>query len=147
MILNFIFILLILVILVSQIFIIKKLNQSISGFDLLLTKFIEVNQEFYEGQKKVAKKDNEVFEEIFKIMAEVGILRKQANQINTSNRNTNDIIKSLKEVDNKLNEFLEELIISKDLANALVNVSNNIKILDNVMGELKKSIAELKRRD
>lgn len=114
-----------------------KMFNSIKGFGLLLEKFVEVNQEFYEEQKNIAKKDKEILDTLVKQTAEVSIIRKYSSQINMSTKSISDIIKSLKEAQKSISSISSELNVSKDIANSLANVSNNIKLLDKIVNELK----------
>lgn len=123
-----------------------KQNTSVKAFDLLLEKFIEVNQQFYEGQKNVVKKDKEMIEGLMKQISEVSILRKYSNQINMNIKNMSESVKTLKESQKTIKDSTSELSVSKDIASALATVSNNIKLLDKVVNSLKQSINELKRR-
>ena len=131
--------------LIWQMLLIKKHKVSIEGFELLLTSFIEVNQQFYEGQKNVAKKDKEILDGLVRQTAELSILRKYSTQIENGLRNTNDAIKNLKDTQKEIKATTEEMVVSKDLATALVNASNNIKLLDKLAVGLKESVEQLKR--
>ena len=136
----------ILIIAIWQVFILRRQLITHEGFELLLTKFIEVNQEFYEGQKLVAKKDKDVLDELFKMTAELNILKKYSKQTDINLNKISDAINSLKEIETKLQSDIDELVISKDIANALATVSGNIKVLDSIVGQLRKTIEDLKRR-
>jgi len=129
-----------------QSILIKRHFTAIQGFELLLTKFIEVNQNFYEGQKSVAKKDKEMLEGLVKQTAEISIIRRYATQVHGSLNGLADISKSLKEIQKEIKTTSEELNVSKDVANSLATVSNNIRILDRVVNSLRQSIDLLKRR-
>jgi len=136
----------VLIIAIWQAFMLRRQLLTLEGFELLLTKFVEVNQEFYEGQKLVAKKDKEVLDELFKMTAELNILKRYSKQTNINLNKSSDAIKSLKEIETKLQSDIDELVISKDIANALATVSGNIKVLDSIVGQLRKTIEDLKRR-
>lgn len=114
-----------------------KMFNSIKGFNLLLEKFVEINQEFYEGQKNIAKKDKEILDALIKQTVEVGIIRKYSSQINMATKGISDILKSLREAQKSISSISSELNVSKDIANSLAVVSNNIKLLDNIASELK----------
>lgn len=131
--------------LIWQTVIILKHKTAIKGFELLLTRFIEVNQEFYEGQKNIAKKEKEVFENLVKQTSEISIVRKYVNQLNLSNRNISETVKSLKEIQKNVKDSSDELVVSKDIATSLANVSNNIRLLDKIVNNLRASIDKLKR--
>jgi len=136
----------VLIVAIWQAFMLRRQLLTLEGFELLLTKFVEVNQEFYEGQKLVAKKDKEVLDELFKMTAELNILKRYSKQTNINLNKSSDAIKSLKEIETKLQSDIDELVISKDIANALATVSGNIKVLDSIVGQLRKTIEDLKRR-
>lgn len=131
--------------LIWQTVIILKHKTAIKGFELLLTRFIEVNQEFYECQKNIAKKEKEVFENLVKQTSEISIVRKYVNQLNLSNRNISETVKSLKEIQKNVKDSSDELVVSKDIATSLANVSNNIRLLDKIVNNLRASIDKLKR--
>lgn len=131
---------------VWQTSILVKHTTAIEGFSLLLEKFIEVNQGFYENQKSVAKKDKEVLEGLSKQTSELSILRKYNTQIGMSVRNLTESTKSLKETQRNIKETSDELNVSKDIASSLANVSNNIRLLDKIAADLKNSIDKLNRR-
>lgn len=132
---------------VWQTAILVKHTTAIEGFSLLLEKFIEVNQGFYENQKSVAKKDKEVLEGLSKQTSELSILRRYNTQIGMSVRNLTESTKSLKETQKNTKETSEELKVSKDIASSLASVSNNIRLLDKIASELKNSIDKLNRRN
>jgi len=134
------------VLLIWQSVILKKQSTAVSGFELLLTRFIEINQEFYEGQKNIAKKDKEIFENLIKQTSEMSTLRRYSTQIGTGVRNTTEAVKLLKESQRDIKTSSDELKVSKDIANALGTISNNIKILDKVAMNLKQSIDNLKKK-
>ncbi|MFW6173250.1 MAG: hypothetical protein ACOC5T_05845 [Elusimicrobiota bacterium] len=140
------FISVLILILIGQFFLFRQLTTAVKGFELLLTQFIEVNQDFYEGQKNVVKKDKEILEAISKQSGELSIMRRYSTQINTSTRILSESIKSLKENEKLIKESSEELAVSKQIAIALATVSNNIKLLDKVVVDLKKATNDLKRR-
>lgn len=123
-----------------------KQSEMMKGFSLLLEKFVEVNQDFYESQKNIFKKDKEILDSVVKQTTELSILRKYANQITMALKNVNDTTKNLKEVHKEISSKTEELKTTKEIANSLTIVSNNIKILDKIVIELRKSIEESKRR-
>ena len=125
---------------------IRKQQIAVAGFELLLTKFIEINQSFYEGQKNIEKKDKEILDGLVKQTSELSILRKQSTQINTSTRMLSETIKSLKDQEQNTKAATDELTVSKDIANALSVVSNNIRLLDKIAVNLKQSVDDLKRR-
>jgi len=129
-----------------QTLLLKRHKTSIEGFEMLLTRFIEVNQEFYEGQKIVLKKDKEMIDGLIKQISEISILSRYSKQIESANRNTNEVIKNLKETQQEIKSVTEEMNVSKDIATSLVNVSSNIKLLDKFAIQLKDSIDKLKRR-
>lgn len=141
------FILLVVLYAVWQTIILIKHSTAIEGFSLLLEKFIEVNQGFYENQKSVAKKDKEVLEGLSKQTSELGILRRYNTQIGMSVRNLTESTKSLKETQRNIKETSDELKVSKDIASSLASVSNNIRLLDKIASDLKNSIDKLNRRD
>lgn len=131
---------------VWQTSILMKYTSSIDGFGLLLEKFIEVNQSFYENQKSVTKKDKEVLDGLSKQTSELSILRKYNTQIGMSVRNLTESTKSLKETQRNIKEISEELKVSKDIANSLASVSNNIILLNKIVINLKNSIDKLNRK-
>lgn len=116
---------------------------SIEGFELLLTKFIEWNQQFYDGQKTILKKDKEVMETFTKQTAELSIMRKYSSQINNAIRVLGETTKSIQTNTKESKETNEELQTSKEIANALASASNNIKILDKMAVTLQQSLKEL----
>jgi len=143
---NFILIGILIALIIWITVLIVKIKTSISGFEILLTKFIEVNQEFYEGQKLVHKKDKDLFDGLIKQTTEINIIRKYSTQITLALRNVSEVIKSLKETQKEISTTSDELKTSKEIANSLAIVSNNIKILDKIVSNLQNEINELKRR-
>lgn len=141
-----VFIAIIIIVLVSQFFLFRKFFRSLAGFELLLTKFIEFNQNFYEGQKGIVKKDKEIIETLMKQTSELSILRRYSTQINTSIRNLHEAEKNIKDNQKEIKDTVEELNVSKQIAISLASVSGNIKLLDKIVMDLKKSIEDLKRR-
>jgi len=141
-----IFIALLVLGLVGQYLLIRKFLLGLAGFELLLAKFVEVNQDFYEGQKTVAKKDKELLEGLVKQNGELGVLRRQATQISNGSRSLAESVKNFKEQQKEIKDVVDELKVSKQIASALATVSNNIKLLDKIAVDLKKSITDLKRR-
>jgi len=141
-----VFISLLILILVGQYFLFQKLVVAVKGFELLLTQFVEVNQEFYEGQKTVAKKDKELLEGLVKQNGELTVMRRYSTQISNSVRSLTESVKAIREEQKEIKDTAEELRVSKQIANSLATVSGNIKLLDKVVGDLRKSINELKRR-
>jgi len=127
-------------------FLLRQLSTIIKGFSLLLEKFVEVNQEFYEGQKNIAKKDKEIFNEVVKQTAELSILKRYSTQINLSIKNITETIKNLRESQKDIKTVTEELEVNKQVAISLATVSNNIKILDKTATELKQTIELSKRK-
>lgn len=143
---TWVFISIIIAVIIVQLILFKKMDTNIAGFELLLTKFIEVNQEFYEGQKTVVKKDKELIDVLTKQYGEISVIRRYSTQINTSVRTLSESIKSLKENEKTIKEATDELGVSKQIATSLATVSGNIKLLDKIAMDLKKSIQDLKRR-
>ena len=127
-------------------FLLRQLSTIIKGFSLLLEKFVEVNQEFYEGQKNIAKKDKEIFNEVVKQTAELSILKRYSTQINLSIKNITETIKNHRESQKDIKTVTEELEVNKQVAISLATVSNNIKILDKTATELKQTIELSKRK-
>ena len=130
----------------TQYLLARKFILVTKGFELLLTKFIEVNQEFYDEQKKVSKKDKELLEALVKQNSELSIMRRYSTQINNNTRSLSESVKALKESQKEIKDSVEELKVSKQIANSLAVVSGNIKLLDKVALDLKKSIDNLKGR-
>jgi len=130
---------------VGLFFLLRFLSKLITGLGHLLEKFVEINQEFYEGQKNIAKKDREILDGVVKQTAELSILRRYSTQINLASKTLTEIIKNLRESQKSIKEATEELTVSKSIASSLALVSNNIKILDKMSGELKGSIEHLKK--
>ena len=126
-------------------FLIIGVFKQIQGFDLLLEKFIEVNQTFYEGQRNIAKKDKEIFDSILKQTAELSIIRKYSSQLNITLKNITEILKSLKDTERQLKNNIENQETNKELAHSLSIVSNNIRILDKIAIDLKNSTDNIKR--
>lgn len=132
---------------IALFFLLRNLAKLIAGFGLLLEKFVEINQEFYEGQKNIAKKDREILDGVVKQTAELSILRKYSTQINIASKALTETIKNLRESQKDIKIKTEELEVSSQIANSLATVSNNIKILDKVVTELKEAIEQLKRQN
>jgi hypothetical protein len=129
----------------SLFFLLRNLSKLITGFGLLLEKFVEINQEFYEGQKNIAKKDREILDGVVKQTAELSIIRRYSTQISIASNTITETIKNLRESQKSIKETSEELKVSKTIATSLASVSNNIKILDSVVKDLKESIENLKK--
>lgn len=119
-------------------YLIRSLILGLKGFELLLEKFVEINQEFYEGQKNVIKKDKEVVEAMVKQTTELGIVRKYVNQISNPLKNITESTRILKECQREIKSSCEELNVSKSIAQSLAQVSNNIGILDKIVNDLKR---------
>ena len=142
---NIFFIAFIVLALIGLFFLFRKIILIISGFELLITKFVEYNQEFYEGQKSIVKKDKELTEALVKQNGELSVMRRQATKIQNNTQAPSESVKSLKENEKSLKDTVDELVVSKQIANALAISSGNIKILDNLANEMKKMINSLKR--
>lgn len=126
---------------------VRNLTNATKGFGLLLEKFVEVNQEFYESQKNIYKKDKEIFDGLIKQTAEISIIRKYSTQISLALKTISEVIKSLKETQKEIKVNSDELKVSKDIAGSLANVSNNIGLLDKIAVDLKRAINELERKN
>jgi archaellum component FlaC len=87
-----------------------------------------------------------MMDNLLKQSQEMGIMRKYSTQINNGIRGITETIKSLGDTQKEIKKSTEELTVSKDIANALASVSGNIKLLDKIVGSLRQSIEELKRR-
>lgn len=133
---NIILIIILTLLIIGLFFLLRQLANLIKGFNLLLEKFVEINQEFYEGQKNIAKKDKEILESVIKQTVELGVLRKYSTQINLAVKSITETIKNLRENQRDIKKVTEELTVSKSIAISLANVSNNIKILDRTVHEL-----------
>ena len=142
---NLVVTIILILLVVALFFLLKSLSNLIKGFGLLLEKFVETNQEFYEGQKNIAKKDREILDGVVKQTAELSILRRYSTQINLASKTLVETVKNLRESQKAIKEATEELTVSKSIAASLASVSNNIKILDKMVGELKDSIEHLKK--
>jgi len=127
-------------------FLLRQFSNLIKGFTLLIEKFVEINQEFYEGQKNIAKKDREILDGVVKQTAELSILRRYSTQINIATKTIVETIKNLRESQRDIKTVTEELEVSKQIASSLATVSNNIKILDKTVNELKQAIEQVKKR-
>ena len=129
---------LLVVLFIWQSILLRKNIIAIKGFELLLTTFIEINQQFYEGQKNIAKKDKEIIDALVRQSAEFSIMNKYSKQIETGLKSLNESNKNLKETNKEIKLTSDELLISKDLASSLAQVSNNIKVLDKIVIDLLK---------
>ncbi len=121
---------------VLQFYLLRKQQKSVEGFDMLLTKFIESNQDFYESQKNIHKKDKEIFDSIIKQTAELSSMRKHNNLIQIGLKNMTDAIKLLKESQKDIKLVSDELKSNSNLASSLSIISNNIKLLDKVISNM-----------
>jgi hypothetical protein len=117
------------------------------AFDELLTKFIEVNQAFYEGQIKVEKKDKELITEINKIITELNIIRKYSGTIQLATKGMLETTRNLKETQKTVSDTVNDLKVNDEIAKNLSVTSGNIKILDHIANILKSAIDTLNRRN
>jgi len=121
-----------------------NLNKAFSGFETLLIKFIESNQEFYEFQNKMNKAQKEAFKVINTNLSELGIIRRYAGNIDTSTKSLSETSKSTKDAAKIIRDYANELKVSKDIATNLAEVSKNLKMLDKIATSLKLAISKLK---
>jgi len=119
-----------------QLYLLRKQQTSIEGFDMLLGKFIETNQQFYEGQKNISKKDKEIFDSILKQTSELSSIRKHNNLIQVSIKNITDTIRLLKDSQKDVKLVSDELKANSNLTSSLAIISNNIKLLDRVISNI-----------
>lgn len=134
------------VLIVGLFLLLRQLSNLIKGFTHLLETFVEVNQEFYEGQKNITKKDKEIIDGVIKQTAELSILRRYSTQISLATKTIVETIKNLRESQKDIKTATEELGVSKQIANSLATVSNNIKILDKTVADLRQAIEQSKRK-
>jgi len=134
---NFIFIGLLIILLIWISVLISNLKNGLQGFTFLLEKFTEINQPFYEDQKNIVKKEKENFESLIKLTSEIEILRRYSNQLSLSLRSLGEVAKTLKDIQKDIKSIADELVVSKDIAISLATVSNNIKLLDKIVEELR----------
>jgi len=125
-------------------FLLRQLANLIKGLTFLIEQFVEVNQEFYEGQKNIAKKDREILDGVVKQTAELSILRRYSTQISLATKTMTETTKNLRESQKDIKTATEELNVSKQIATSLATVSNNIKILDKTVLDLKRMIEQSK---
>jgi len=142
---NIALIIILAVLVISLFLLLRHFANLLKGLTLLIEKFVEFNQEFYEGQKNIAKKDKEIFEGVAKQTAELGILRRYSTQISLATKTITETVKNLRESQKDIKTATEELEVSKMIANSLATISNNIKILDKTVVELKQAVEQVKR--
>lgn len=119
-----------------QFYLLRKQQLSIDGFDVLLGRFIETNQQFYDSQKNIIKQDKEIFEYIIKQSSEISSIRKHNSAIQLGIKNVTDTIRLLKDCQKDIKLVSDQLKSNSNLTSSLATISNNIKLLDRVISNI-----------
>jgi len=117
----------------------------IEVFEQMIGRFVEVNQDFYETQEKIIKKQNDVSKRLNDDLLDVAIIRRHTTALENATKNLADIAKVIRETTKTNKTATDELKVSRDIATNLAEVSKNIKILDRVAVSMKRTTEELKR--
>jgi Mg2+ and Co2+ transporter CorA len=124
--------------------IIKTLIDLYNKCEVLMDTFIEVNQNYYEMQSKIAK---QITIQSSDLANDINALKKNTNSINNTGKSLAEITMALKDSNKATKQYSDELRVSKDIASNLATVSSNLKILDKVVSNLKKTIEQVGRKN
>jgi len=127
-------------------FLVYMLVQGVNAFEMLLTRFIEVNQDFYESQEKILKRQNDLSKKLNNDLGDIAVIRRHANNIELVVKSLSEMHRAIKDTTKNTKSATDELRVSRDIASNLADVSKNIRILDRIAGSLKKATEDLNGR-